>query len=129
VEARRRGAAARGTYSFQHSTDRRTGIEITNSPRHLAKLSVSVPFAARFTAATDAQYMSDRRTLAGTSTPGVVRFDLHLTARTLSPRLEAALSVRNALDAAYADPGSEEHLQDVLPQDGRTLALSLMWRF
>jgi outer membrane receptor protein involved in Fe transport len=73
--------------------------------------------------------MSGRGTLAGSTTPGVVRFDLHLIARAITPRLETALSIRNVTDAAYADPGSAEHLQDVLPQDGRTLALSLSWKF
>lgn len=129
LEARRRGVAARASYSFQRSSDRLSGAALTNSPRHLGKLSVSAPFASRFSAAVDAQYMSARGTLAGDTTPGVVRFDLHLTARAITPRLETALSIRNLTDAAYADPGSEEHLQDVLPQDGRTLALSLIWRF
>lgn len=70
LEARHRGVDARASYSFQRSTDRLAGAEITNSPRHLAKLSFSAPFAARFTAATDAQYMSSRRTLAGGTTLG-----------------------------------------------------------
>ena len=129
VEARRRGVAGRASYSFQRSMDRPSGAAVTNSPTHLAKLSVSAPFASRFSAAADAQYMSGRGTLAGSTTPGVVRFDLHLIARAITPRLETALSIRNVTDAAYADPGSAEHLQDVLPQDGRTLALSLSWKF
>jgi iron complex outermembrane receptor protein len=128
LEARRRGVDTRATYSIQRSTDRLTGVEITNSPRHLAKLSFSAPFATRYTAATDVQFMSARRTLAGVTTPGAFRLDLHLTAR-LAPRLESALTFRNLLDADYADPGSEEHVQDTIPQDGRTLALSLNWRF
>lgn len=129
VEARRRGVTGRASYSFQRSTDRVSGVAITNSPAHLAKLGLSAPFASRFSAAADAQYMSARGTLAGATTPGVVRLDLHLIARAITPRLEMALSIRNLTDAAYADPGSAEHIQDILQQDGRTLALSLGWKF
>jgi iron complex outermembrane receptor protein len=129
VEARRRGAALRASYSFQTTIERGTGVEITNSPRHLAKLSVSAPFASRFSGAADAQYMSSRHTLSGAHTPSFLRVDVHLTARALRSRLEGGLTVRNVFDAAYADPGSEEHRQDVLPQDGRTVSLSLKWRF
>ena len=35
----------------------------------------------------------------------------------------------NALNQSYADPGSEEHLQNAIGQDGRTLRIRLMARF
>jgi iron complex outermembrane receptor protein len=129
LEAARGGTLARATYSFQHTTDRATGLELSNSPRHLAKASLSVPFAARFTAATDAQYTSSRRTLRGRTAAGAFLVDLHLAARSLSSRLELGVAVRNAFDAEYATPGSEEHLQDLLLQDGRSFGLTLTWRF
>ena len=37
--------------------------------------------------------------------------------------------VANKLDAVYADPGSVEHRQAALPQDGRTAAVRVSWRF
>lgn len=129
LEARRRGITGRAAYTIQQSVDRATGLEITNSPRHLASLAVAAPFGGRFTAAADAQYVSARRTLAGRATSDVLRVDLNLSAHAFRSRLESALTLRNALDARYADPGSEEHVQDVIPQDGRTLAFTLAWKF
>ena len=129
LEARRRNVSARAGYTFQKSTDGAGGGEITNSPRHLGAIAISAPFAGRFAAAGEAQALSSRRTLAGRATGDVLRIDLHLTARALRSRLEAAVALRNALDARYGDPGSEEHVQDVIPQDGRTLGLTLSWRF
>ena len=128
-DARRRGVAVRGAYTFQVTRERDTRVEVTNSPRHLAALSVSAPFRSRYTAAADAVYLSPRHTLDGAHTPAVFRVDTHLAARALRSRLEAALTVRNVFDARYADPGSEEHRQDMLLQDGRTFGLSLKWRF
>jgi iron complex outermembrane receptor protein len=43
--------------------------------------------------------------------------------------LTASASVYNVFNALYADPGSEEHRQDAIRQDGRSLAVRLGWRF
>ena len=37
-------------------------------------------------------------------------------------------SVRNLFDRTYQDPGSEEHPQDAIRQDGRTFRVGLEWR-
>ncbi len=39
------------------------------------------------------------------------------------------LTLYNIFDAVYADPGSVEHRQATLPQDGRTAVVRVSWRF
>jgi hypothetical protein len=44
-------------------------------------------------------------------------------------KLDFTLSVYNALNTSYADPGGEEHTQRVIPQDGRTMLARFRVRF
>lgn len=37
--------------------------------------------------------------------------------------------VANLFDVDYSDPGSEEHIQDLLAQNGRDVRLKLRYRF
>ena len=41
----------------------------------------------------------------------------------------ATLTLRNAFNATYADPGSAEHPEDAIVQDGRTFRVGLEWHF
>ncbi|MNC91780.1 hypothetical protein D3C83_80950 [compost metagenome] len=49
--------------------------------------------------------------------------------RKLASGLEVSGSIYNVFDKDYGDPGSEEHIQDVIIQDGRSLRLSVSYRF
>jgi iron complex outermembrane receptor protein len=125
----RRGRTKGGaSYAFQRTRD--AGSQrLVNSPSHLARASLSFTLAEQLTAGVDAQYWSSRRTLAARETGDVFLANVTLLARRLPGRLEASASVYNLFDSRYADPGSEEHVQDVLVQDGRTFRLNLVWRF
>jgi outer membrane receptor protein involved in Fe transport len=57
----------------------------------------------------------------------VVNFTLRT--RQWPARLSAGLSVYNLLDARYGDPASSVNLQTAIPQDGRSLRLSLQAAF
>jgi outer membrane receptor for ferrienterochelin and colicin len=59
-------------------------------------------------------------TLAGNVTGGFTVAHFTLSGRKLLPWLEVSASVYNLLDKSYADPGGEEHVQDTIPQDGRS---------
>jgi iron complex outermembrane receptor protein len=119
----------RASYAFQRTHDGGSDARLVNSPSHLARASVSFPLADRLSAGVDAKYMSSRRTLAGREAGDVFLANLTLLARRLPGRLEASASVYNLLDRRYGDPGSDEHVQDVLVQDGRTIRFELLWRF
>ncbi len=129
LQFRQAGTSGRASYEFQHTRDNGSGERLVNSPSHLARASLTLPVADRLSAGVDGEYMSSRRTLAGRETGDVFLANLTLLARRLPGRLEASASVYNLFDRRYGDPGSEEHVEDVLVQDGRTFRFKLLWRF
>lgn len=127
---RTHGPSGRLSYSVQRSREHGTQRRLTNSPEHMAKLNVGLPLVPRrLSAAVDAQYMGSRRTLAGGEAGAHLLVNLTVLAHGLPGGLEVSGSLYNLLDARYADPGSEEHAQDLIPQDGRTFRLKLSRRF
>lgn len=119
--------SGRASWSFQRSDEGSGGADLTNSPRHMVKLAAHAPlFGDRLSAGVDWQYMSSRRTLAGGLVRGFTVANVTLLGR-IRRGLEASVSVYNLLDARYSDPGSEEHRQDSIEQDGRSLRIKLTW--
>ena len=109
------------TYSLQRTEDRATGIELTNSPRQMTKLLLLAPLGVHaITAGLDAQYTSGRRTLAGGSTDGAVVTNLSLLAPRTFGRFDVSGTIYNLFDVRYDVPGSDEHTQDIIQQDGRS---------
>jgi iron complex outermembrane receptor protein len=129
LELRRGRTAGRASYAFQRTGAEAGDDRLVGAPSHLARASLSFPLRGRLSAGVDAAYTSSRRTLAGRETGGVFLAGATLLARRLPGRLEATASVDNVLDRRYADPGAEEHLQDLIFQDGRTFRVELLWRF
>lgn len=125
----RRGVAGRLSYSLQRMRNE-SGVPSTNSPRHMVKANASVPLAGRrLWASADAQYMSSRITPAGTDSGGFALANLTVLATRLPGGFEATLGLYNLFDTSYADPASSEHVQVVIPQDGRNFRLQLSRRF
>jgi iron complex outermembrane receptor protein len=115
------------SYAYGRAVDSDTDLDLTNAPRHLGKLRFSTRGpAAGSTLAFELQAMSDRFTIAREiATAHAVA---HLTYRQpIGRQLGVNVSVRNLLGTRYADPASEEHLQDLIPQDGRTIRAGLEW--
>jgi outer membrane receptor protein involved in Fe transport len=129
LQFRRGGTSGRASYAFQRARDDGSGERLVNSPSHLARASLTLPLVDRLSAGLDAAYMSSRRTLAGRETGDVFLANVTLLARRLPGRLEASASVYNLFDRRYGDPGAEEHVEDVLLQDGRTFRFNMLWRF
>lgn len=122
------GARLRASYSRQRAQDA-SGVRLTNSPRHLAKLNATAPLPGGWLrAGAELQYTGPRRTLAG-ETGGFWLGNLNLTADRLAPGLEASLGLYNIFNKRYADPGGTEHVQDAIRQDGRSIRLKLWYRF
>jgi len=118
------------SYALQRSVDVSTGDTITNSPRHLARLNLAVPFRAeKFVAALEAQYTSRRETLQGGKTDGFGLVNLSLLSRAWAKGPSLSLSLYNVLDKTYADPGGTEHVQSAIPQDGRSLRVQVKYEF
>ena len=120
------GGIAQISYVMQHAENADTGETMTNSPKHLAKVLISVPLPSHVTTSLDMQIMSSRLTLSG-GTVGAAAV-ANLTIRVpLGPRMTVATTMHNLFNETYADPGSAEHRQDAITQDGRTVRVGLEW--
>lgn len=127
---RRQGPSGRLSYAWQRSRDHDTREPLTNSPHHTAKGGIVWPFfAKRLTASLDAWYLSRRLTLAGAESGSSTVANATLQTARLRGRFELSASVYNLFDAHYSDPGSTEHIQDLIAQDGRNFRLKLSCRF
>jgi outer membrane receptor for ferrienterochelin and colicins len=133
VELERRWASgwrARISYSYQDTRDCETDARLTNSPEHLAKLNLMVPLAdEKLLAGLELQYVSDRLTPFGTTADGYVVTNLTLLAGRFANGWEISASIYNLFDERYGDPGSEEHVQDVIEQNGRSFRVKAIYRF
>ena len=120
------GIKGRISYAFVETEDKGSGEILTNSPKHLAKLNLIAPVVQeRLYAAAEVQYMSERMTLTGNNTDDFVVMNLNFSARLLENRAKASFGVFNIFDQEYFDPASEEHIQEMILQNGRTFRATL----
>jgi outer membrane receptor protein involved in Fe transport len=75
------------------------------------------------------QYVGPRRTLTGHSVDGAFLPNVTLVSSRLSRNLELSASIYNLTNVTYSDPGSEEHRQDSIVQDGRNYRVRLTYHF
>ena len=125
------GVRTRASFAYQAAHDKATGAWLTNSPRNLVKLNVSLPLAAnRARAGLELQYTSPRRTdSAGIG--GFTVANLTLSSTALAKNLDVSLGLYNLAGKRYADPAAslDSPAQDRVAQDGRTVRLKLTYRF
>jgi outer membrane receptor for ferrienterochelin and colicins len=133
----------RASYSLQETTDHQVSWAMPDSPEHLLKLNVSVPlYRDKLFAGLEFQYNSDRRTLEtltgaggqpitvqGVEAGGFAMVNFTLFSQNLLKNLDVSATVYNLLDRHYVDPATQFHLQQVIPQDGRTFGVKLTYRF
>jgi iron complex outermembrane receptor protein len=123
------GLRARLSYALQRTEDD-SGEELTSSPRHLAKLNLSVPLLEdKLFTGLELQYQGRVRTLAGRQADDFLIANLTFFSREFVTGLEFSASIYNLFDTHYGYPGAEDHLQDVISQDGRSFRLKLTYRF
>ncbi len=122
------GVRGRVGYTYEDSRNDATGLGLTNSPHHLAKANLMAPLAEnRVLAGFELQYVGARQTVLGGEVPGVWIPNLTLQSK-LPHRLELSASLYNLVNHQYGDPGSEEHRQDTIRQDGRTVWIKVTYR-
>jgi iron complex outermembrane receptor protein len=118
------------SYSFQNATNLSTRIPVTNSPKHLAQASLSVPLIQqKLFASMDLQYVSKRATLTGQSTAGYAVPNVTLFSGKILSGWELSASLYNIFKHAYADPGGQGLAESVLVQNGRSFRLKVGYRF
>jgi outer membrane receptor for ferrienterochelin and colicins len=129
-EKRPSGWEGRLSYTIQDARDSISGGVLSNSPKQLAKLNLIAPVVkATFFAGFEGQYTSRRRAVSGADTGGFFVANLTLYTQEFAKRLQLSASVYNLFGKRYADPGSEEHRQQAIPQDGRNFRIKVVYRF
>ena len=124
------GLEAGGSFSYEDAKNVSGGTPLTNSPHELAQAHLSVPlFRRQLFASMNLQYVSKRRTLAGNYAGAYVVPNLTLFSQKALRGWEVSASIYNIFDDRYGDPGSEEHRQDIIYQDGRTFRVKVGYHF
>jgi len=124
------GWEGRASYSFTEAKDGVTGAWLVNSPHHLIKFDLTAPlWREKVFATLDCQIMSDRKTLADHIDPAYGAVNFVLLGRQLIRGLEVSANIYNLFNEKYSDPGGEEHLQDLLQQNGRTFLVKATYHF
>jgi iron complex outermembrane receptor protein len=122
--------SASASYSYQEAENQVTGNKLTNYPTHMVKSNITAPLLGDYLgAAVELQYDGGRRTIAGNKTGSRTLANLGLYSESWIDGLKIVLNVYNLFDKEYGYPGSEEHLQDIIEQDGRTFRLRLDYAF
>jgi len=124
------GIRGRISYTFQESENKQTGKDLPNSPQHLAKLNLILPvFRENIFLGIEEQYTSERKTVSATDIDDFFLTNVTLLSKNLLKNLEASVSVYNLLNEKYEDPGSQEHLQDTLEQNGCSVRAKITYVF
>lgn len=120
----RRGAMLRASYSYSP-----TGQELeVSAPAHLAKANFAAALALGWRGAIEAQYVGARSTLSGAAASYWLA-NANLVNANLLNNTEVSIGIYNLFNRRYADPGSTEHLQSAIYQDGRTVRAKIGYVF
>jgi iron complex outermembrane receptor protein len=119
------GVSAYASYAFQHAKVPDTDELLSNCPKHLLRVGATYEFFDKVTAAAQISYDHQRGTVWGTTTDSFWLANITISTRELLRHFKASFSVRNVFDAYYETPGGWEHIQNGIPQNGRTYRLSL----
>jgi len=124
------GLEAGGSFSYQDVKNVNDGSPLTNSPHALAQAHLSVPLYHRQVfASMNVQYVSKRMTLAGDYAGAYLLPNLTFFSPKAWKGWEISASLYNVFDEQYGDPGSEEHRQSIIYQDGRTFRVKVGYHF
>ncbi len=131
LEARyKNGLTTRIGYALQQAEDSTTGLELSNSPRYLAKFNLTAPlWQDKLWAGFDVQYSSPVRTVLGNESKEVVVANATLFGRPLGKNLEVSASIYNLFNERDGYSASTEHVQDTIPLAGRSFRAKITYRF
>jgi len=118
------------SYAFTKAEDGR-GDPLTNNSENTVKLGVSAPLLARerLYLSFEGQYYEGRLTLAGDRTSNVFLANLSFHSPALFQKVRLTATVRNLFDEDFFVPGSAEHPEDQIIQEGRTFSLVANYHF
>lgn len=112
------------------ATDMATHQPISNSPRWLAGAGMCIPVLSdRFYLTPEVQLIGSRKTLTGNDTGAASVVNLTLSTHKAVSGWDISVKANNLFNTTYYTPGSYEHTQDSLPQEGRTLSIETSYSF
>lgn len=120
------GTRIKASYSWQQMRDRGDSVLI-NSPHNLIKLNAAGMVRGALGYGVDVRVVSARDSFKS-QVPGYGVVDLTLRYE-FTDQLELAGTLYNAFDHRFYDPGSAEHVQDMLMQDERNFRIKLDYWF
>ncbi|MDY6948825.1 MAG: TonB-dependent receptor [Pseudomonadota bacterium] len=126
----RDGTVLRGSWAIQRAKDGSTGLELSNSPRHLGKFLASMPVLdSKLFANLELQYNGSSRTRAHARSPSFWLTNFTLNSHDRWSKVELTAGVYNMFNADQLFPGADEHAQRLLPQEGRSYGAEVVVRF
>lgn len=130
------GYSALLSYCYQETRNPVGNLETTNSPRNLAKGSLSAPLPLKRSSATlEMLYASSRLNANRERVNGAAIFNLSLLSRELLKGLELSASLYNLFDTRYSVPSGPEDFNSLgeslhgIAQDGITFRAKATYRF
>ncbi len=124
------GFLANLSYTYQHAESKESGERLVNSPLHMVKVNVMASVIPNILdGGLELQYESERKTMSGDETDDTFLTNFILVSKDWLEGITVSAGVYNLFDVTYDYPGSEEHSQDMLSQDGRTFRLKLNYLF
>ena len=121
-----RTLTTRLSHTWVRTEDADGTAQLSNSPQNLSKFTVIVPLRGLLSSvAVEGEHIGSRLTLERTPLPAVWLTNLALLSAKLPHSSELSFTVRNAFDRRYLVPGAEEHPEQAIAQDGRTLRAQL----
>jgi iron complex outermembrane receptor protein len=125
-----RGLVARASYALQRAENAETGRVLSNSPRELLKLNLSVPlYRSRLFGSLEVQHNADVMTPGGESAPAYTLTNGTLFLRNLTQGVGFSLTAYNLLDSRYSTANTGSLLQETIQQNGRSVRAELSYKF
>jgi iron complex outermembrane receptor protein len=124
-----RGMSGYFSYALMRAEDG-SGARLNDYPPHTLKAGVSAPFGEkRWVASANLTYSDGRGMCTGGVSPDAFLVNATLLAPFFHRDLRLAGTIYNLLDRDYGYPASDEQQDlELIPQDGRTFAVRLLWR-
>jgi iron complex outermembrane receptor protein len=94
----------------------------------MLKLNLNSPLGIRKTlGGLELQYLGERQTLAGGAAKSFMLTNVTLLSEQVKKHFDLSFSVNNLFAIKYSNPGTAGHQQELIPQDGRTFRLKLIY--
>lgn len=129
------GIAGFANYSFQKIRNISEDADLTNSPCHIGKVSLSIPFLKHFRISPEGRFETSRLTVNDTETPAFALLNATLLFHPVLnheggkgkflERFTLSAKAYNILNTTYYHPGSIELIPDQFQQDGRNFVVRL----